>query len=262
MTKLSVTIITFNEEDNIGRTLESLKGLADEVLIVDSFSTDRTVEICESFGCRIIRRAFTGFVDQKQFAVDEAQNDWIFSLDADEELTEDLRNEMIALFAKDKIPHDGYNIRFSLSYLGRILNHSGVGFEHKLRLFNRQVSKFDFSLVHEVVKVNGSVGRLIGKSIHYSFRDLFHHLEKLNRYTSLAAEQNVLKGKKYPKYMVPVKFLVTFFIYYFIKRGFLDGFPGFIWCFTIAFDRSVRITKTVELQKKGRENKFPGISRG
>jgi glycosyltransferase involved in cell wall biosynthesis len=250
MIPLSVTIITYNEERNIGRCLKSMQGIADEILVVDSFSTDRTVEICESFGCRVIAREFKGFVDQKQFAVDQAKNDWILSFDADEEITEGFRNELKELLGRDKMPCDGYNIRFSLFYLGRILKHSGVGFEHKLRLFDRRKSAFQFSHVHEVVRVSGSVGRLKGISIHYSYDNLHHHIEKSNRYSTLAAQDNHSRGKHFFRGWAAVKSLYTFIAYYFFKGGFLDGFPGFMWSYLAAFYKMIKIAKTIEMSGK------------
>jgi len=250
MPELSVVIITHNEEKNIGRCLEALKGLAGEVLVVDSFSTDKTVEICESYGCRVIVREFKGYVDQKQFAVNEAKNDWILSLDADEVITEGLKTEIATLFQQEKIPYDGYKIRFSLYYLGKILRYSGVRFEYKLRLFNRETGAFEFTYVHEEVKVNGRVGRLRGIALHYSYHDLQHHIEKSNRYTTLAAEHYLKKGKHYTKLWVALKFPVTFLLYYFVKGGFLDGYPGFMWSFMAAFYTTTKIAKTIELMDK------------
>jgi glycosyltransferase involved in cell wall biosynthesis len=249
MTAISVTIITHNEEQNIARCLEALKGLPDEILVVDSFSADRTVEICESYGCRVIRREFKGFVDQKQFAVDQSRNNWILSLDADEIVTEDLKKEIEELFRKDP-PCDGYRLRFSLYYMGRILKHSGVGFEHKLRLFDRRKGAFEPTYVHEVIRVNGPVGRLKGISVHYSYNDLQHHLEKSNRYTTLAAQHYHQQGRRFYKSWAVLKFPITFFLYYFVKGGILDGFPGFMWSFLAAFYTTIKIAKTIEMSEK------------
>jgi glycosyltransferase involved in cell wall biosynthesis len=250
MTGLTVTIITHQEERNISRCLEAIKGLPGEILVVDSFSTDKTVEICESYGSRVILREFKGYVDQKQFAVNEAKNDWVLLLDADEVVTEVLKNELTSLFKQEKIPFCGYEIRFSLFYLGKIMHHSGVGFEHHLRLFNRKSGAFKFSNVHEEIKLNGPAGRLKGAIIHYSYNDLHHHLEKSNIYTSLAAQHYIQKGKRYHKLWVAFKFPLTFLIYYFIKGGILDGYPGFMWSFFAAFYTTVKIAKTIEMTER------------
>jgi len=248
MEDLTITIITHNEERNIGRCLEALKGLPDEMIVVDSFSTDKTVEICESYGCRVIQRDFKSFVDQKQFAVFEAKNDWILSVDADEVITEGLKNEIAGLLKQEKIPFEGYEIHFSLFYMGKIMHHSGVGNEHKLRLFNRKYGAFGASYVHEKINLNGPVSRLKGRVIHYSYNDLQHHLEKSNLYTTLAAINNKKNGKKYYKLWGTLKFPITFMLYYFIKGGFLDGYPGFMWSFFAAFYTTVKITKTIEVE--------------
>jgi glycosyltransferase involved in cell wall biosynthesis len=250
MERLTVTIITYQEERNIAKCLEAIKGLADEILVVDSYSTDKTVEICESYGCRVLLREFKGYGDQKQFAVNEAGNDWILSVDADEVVTGGLKNEIINLLQQEKIPFCGYEICFSLFYMGKIMKHSGVASEPKLRLFNRRSGTFEFSYVHEGVKLNSPVGRLKNAIIHYSYDSIYHHLEKSNIYTTLAAKQNKLQGKRYHKMWVAVKFPVTFLIHYFIKGGILDGYPGFMWSFFAAFHTTVKIAKTIEITER------------
>ena len=139
---------------------------------------------------------------------------------------------------------------FSLYYMGKIMHHSGVGSEHKLRLFNRKYGAFDFSYVHEEIKLNGPVGRLKGTCIHYSYNDLHHHLEKSNIYTTLAAQHYKQKGKRYHKMWVAFKFPITFLIYYFIKGGIFDGYPGFMWSFFAAFYTTVKIAKTIEMTER------------
>jgi len=250
MQKLSVVIITHNEEENILHCIHSIKDLADEILVVDSFSSDHTVEICSSSGCKVISHSFEGYGQQKQFGVEQAGNDWILSLDADEAVTDELKQEIRTLLQKDVIPHGGYQIPFSLFYMGKILRYSGTGNEFHLRLFNRTRARFRFMAVHESVDLTGPVGMLKGKVIHYSYRDLFHHLQKINTYTTQAAEGYTVKGRKYSKVWVAFKFPVSFFVFYFIRLGILDGYPGFLWSFFAAFYGSVKVAKTIEMQKK------------
>ena len=250
MTGLTVTIITYNEEKNIGRCLDAIRGLTDEILVVDSFSTDNTVGICESYGCQIIQRKFTGFSDQKQFAVDQAKNDWILILDADEVVSDELKKEIALILHQDRIPFSGYEICFALFYMGRIMHHSGVGNEHKVRIFNRKYGAFEFAVVHEKLKMTGPVGRVKGKIIHNSYADLYHHVDKTNRYTSLAATINYDQGKKYSKLWVFFKFPISFMIYYFIKGGILDSYPGFMWSLLAAFSTTIKIAKTIEMKEK------------
>ena len=191
MPKLTVVIITHNEERNILRCLESVKPVADEIVVVDSMSADHTAEICREFGCKVFFREFDGYGTQKQFAVNQASNDWVLSIDADEVLSQELQREINRMFqdpTKSEIQHCAFLIPFSLHYMGRILKHSGVGNEVHLRLFNRTGGRFTTVPVHEGVEVQGSTGKLNGRIIHYSYRDISHHVEKINTYTSQAAD--------------------------------------------------------------------------
>jgi len=249
MQQLSVVIITHNEEENIPRCIHSVKDLADEILVVDSFSADRTVEICNSSGCKVISNQFEGYGQQKQFGVEQAANKWILSLDADEVVTDELKQEIKTLMQKEPILHGGYYIPFSLFYMGKILRHSGTGNEFHLRLFDRTMGRFTEVKVHEGVEITGPVGTLKGKIIHYSYRDLFHHLQKINTYTTQAAEEYTTHGRKFSKAWVALKFPVSFFVFYILKLGMLDGYPGFLWSFFAAFYGSVKVAKTIEMQE-------------
>jgi glycosyltransferase involved in cell wall biosynthesis len=249
MQQLSVVIITHNEEENIPRCILSVKNLADEILVVDSFSEDRTVEICNSSGCKVISHSFEGYGQQKQFGVEQAANGWILSLDADEVISDELKQEIKTLLQKETISHGGYQIPFSLFYMGRILKYSGTGNEFHLRLFDRTKGRFTVVKVHEGVEVNGPVGTLKGKILHYSYRDLFHHLQKINTYTTQAAEGYTAQGRRFSKAWVVIKFPVSFFVFYIIKLGILDGYPGFLWSFFAALYGSVKVAKTIEMQE-------------
>jgi glycosyltransferase involved in cell wall biosynthesis len=250
MPALSVVIITYNEELNIARCLDSVKAIADEIMVVDSFSSDKTAEICKTYSCRFITREFKGYADQKQFAVDQATNDWVLSLDADEVVSQELGVEIQNLFQNDMVPVSGFLIPRSLFYMGRILRYSGVGSELLLRLFNRQKGGLTHVMVHEAIEVTGPTGTLHGKLIHYSYSSISQHIQKTNQYTSLAAEDYKKRGKRFSKCMVLLKFPVNFFIFYIIRRGILDGYPGFMWSFMAGFSGSMKIAKAIELQEK------------
>jgi glycosyltransferase involved in cell wall biosynthesis len=250
MPELSVVIITYNEEQNIARCLDSVKVIASEIVVVDSFSSDRTAEICKSCGCRFLTREFKGYADQKQFAVDQAANDWVLSLDADEVVSDQLSIEIQSLLKSDQLSFSGYRIPRSLSYMGRILKYSGAGKEFLLRLFNRQKGGLTKVLVHEAIDVTGPVGTLQGMLVHYSYSSISQHIHKTNLYTSLNAQGYKKSGKTFSKYRVFLKFPVNFIIFYFIRGGILDGYPGFMWSFMAAFSGSVKIAKTIELQEK------------
>jgi glycosyltransferase involved in cell wall biosynthesis len=250
MPRISITIITRNEEEKIQRCLDSVIPFADEIVVVDSMSADQTPSICRNSGCRVFERAFDGYGSQKQFAVDQARNDWVLSLDADEVLSDELQKELLDFTLKKDIPVNGYEIPFSLFYMGRILRHSGVGHEVHLRLFNKLKGRFTDSPVHEGIEIEGLAGKLTNRIIHYSYRDISHHLEKIDIYTSQAAEGLASKGKSYREFYVGFKFPMTFFTYYIFKGGILDGYPGFIWSYMAAIYASMKIAKTIELNKK------------
>jgi glycosyltransferase involved in cell wall biosynthesis len=249
MPPISAVIIVKNEEERIRACLDSLKPCAAEIVVVDSMSTDHTPEICMEYGCRVIRREFDGYGNQKQFAVDQAVNDWVLSVDADEVLGPELQEEMKGLSASGELPFDAYTIPFSLVYMGRILKHSGVGNESHLRLFSRKKGRFTTSPVHEGVHTSGSTGKLKNRILHYSYRDISHHLEKINIYTSQASAGLVKRGKTFTPLRIAIKFPVSFFVCYIIKGGLLDGYPGFLWSYFAAFYTTVKFAKTRELQK-------------
>ena len=243
-------IITRNEAQNIKRCVESLRQLASEIVVVDSMSTDETVEICRSLGCNVVQREFDGFGTQKQFAVDQAANDWVFSIDADEEVTSGLRREIETLFSRPSIEESGFRICISLVYLGRKLKHGGAGGDYHLRLFNRNHGHFTRAKVHEGVVVEGKTARLKGDMLHHSYRDLAHHLEKLNFYTDRAAEEYIKKGRRFPKCWVALKFPISFLQFYCCKGGVLDGYPGFVWSLLAALYATIKIAKSIEMREQ------------
>jgi glycosyltransferase involved in cell wall biosynthesis len=247
MAKLTVVIITHQEEENIARCLDSVKALADEIVVVDSHSTDQTTEICRSYNCRVFIHDFEGYGKQKQFAVDQATNNWVLSLDADEVVTDDLRTEILQLLDPGNNPAEGYFIPFAFFYMGRILKHTKA--DH-LRLFDRTKGHFTTVPVHEGIVVEGKTGKLKEKIIHFSYRDISHHLQKINIYTSQAATKNAMEHKHFSKCWVAFKFPVSFFSFYILRLGFLDGYPGFLWSFFAAFYASLKVAKTIEMEKR------------
>ncbi len=247
MAKLSVVIITYQEEENIARCLDSVKALADEIVVVDSNSPDRTVEICRSYNCRVFTHDFEGYGKQKQFAVDQASNDWVLSLDADEVVTSELKTEIHNLLQKENGTAAGYQIPMSFCFMGRILKHAQT---YHLRLFIRRKGHFTTVPVHEEFVVEGPIGKLKGKLIHYSYRDISHHLQKINVYTSQAAMKYLQEKRRFSKCRVAFRFPISFFTFYFLRLGFLNGYPGFMWSFFAAFYDSVKIAKTIEMANK------------
>lgn len=252
MADISVVIIAFNEEQNIRRCIESIRALASEIIVVDSMSTDGTAEICRSLGCRVIPREFDGYGTQKQFAVDQATHDWILSVDADEVVTPGLQAEIREIFNQTTVAESGFELCFSLVYLGKKLKHGGAGSDFHLRLFNRNFGGFTKVKVHEGIIVSGKIRRLHGEVLHYSYLNLAHHLEKINYYTSRAAEGYKQRGKHYPKIWVILKFPISFLQFYCCKAGFLDGYPGFMWSLLGAFYATLKIAKSIELREEKR----------
>jgi glycosyltransferase involved in cell wall biosynthesis len=263
MIPLSVVIITHNEEANIIRCLTSVRMVADEIIVVDSYSTDRTVLICRDQGCRVFERAFDGYGPQKQFAVDQANNDWVFSIDADEVVTADLREELFRIFGKagqigslesesrmTEGQPAGFVVPFSLHFMGKELKHGGVGGESHLRLFNRRRGHFTQVPVHEGIEVNGRIVPVKGKILHYSYRNISHHISKINTYTTQAAEGYRKRGKSFPRAWVFLKFPTSFISFYVIKGGILDGYQGFMWSFLAAVYAMLKVAKTVEIQEQ------------
>lgn len=222
--KISATIITYNEERNIARAIESLR-CADEILVVDSGSSDRTVEIAEKLGARVIEHNWTGFSDQKNWAATQASHDWILSIDADEALSEMLEAEIWQLKKSDRHA-DAYTFPRLAQYLGRWILHSGWHPDRKVRLYDRRRAKWVGDYVHEGLDVTGSVAGLQGSLLHFTCQSLSEHLRTMDRYTTLAAEQLVAQNKRISMRQLFLKPWWEFNRTYFIKRGFLDGAEG------------------------------------
>ena len=221
---ISATIVALNEERNIARAIRSLT-CADEIVIVDSGSTDRTREIATQLSARVIEEPWRGYAAQKNFAAGSAAHDWILSLDADEQLTPELASEILALKASGPRYH-GYSFPRLAQYLGRWIHHSGWYPDRKLRLYDRRKAKWVGAYVHESVHVEGAVGELRGNLLHYTCASLSEHLRTLDRYTTLAAEEVAARHKPVPRSRLILDPAWTFFRTYVIQRGFLDGPQG------------------------------------
>ena len=221
---ITATIITCDEERNIARAIESLR-CCDEVLIVDSGSVDRTVELAQNLGARVIEANWRGFAGQKNWAAEQATHDWVLSLDADEALSEALEGEIWNL-RKNGPQYDAYTMPRLAQYLGRWILHSGWYPDRKIRLYDRRKAKWVGDFVHESVESTGRVGHLESSILHFTCESLSEHLKTMDRYTTLAAQE--LAARRTP---IGARRLVTdpvwaFLKTYLVQRGFLDGFEG------------------------------------
>ena len=244
MVKLSVVIITFNEESNLARCLESVTNIADELIIVDSASTDNTIVIARKFDATIIQRVFTGYADQKDFATRQASNDWILSLDADEAVTPELEKSILAAKAAPK--YNVYQMPRLTNYCGKWIRHCGWYPDKQTRLYSRTKGRWANKQVHEHWEMNDSneeAGLLYGDLLHYSFRSISEHLKKIEKYSELAAREAVANGKTAGILKIWSSPKWHFFSEYVIKFGFMDGFYGYIICKLSAHAAFVKYTK-------------------
>ncbi|TGD81400.1 glycosyltransferase family 2 protein [Hymenobacter wooponensis] len=224
---LSVVIITYNEERNIARCLEAARGVADEVVVVDSFSTDDTVSISQQLGARVVQHAFEGYVQQKNYATAQATHNHVLQLDADEVLTAELRQSILA--AKQNWQGAGYTLARLTNYCGSWVRHGGWYPDRKLRLYDRRLGQWEGLLLHERYEVapGQSVGVLTGDALHYSYDSVEQHVQQLNRFTSIAADELWLRGKRRVSlFHLLLKPWWKFVHGYFFRLGFLDGFAG------------------------------------
>lgn len=226
MNRITATLITCDEEENLPRALASLKTIADEIVLVDSGSRDRTCEIARRHGARVLERAWTDYSDQKNFASLQASHNWILNLDADEELSPGLQDELLQ-WKQETPAAAAYAMPRKARYLGRWIHHSGWYPDPKVRLYHRERARFTGHL-HESLTADGAVGRFPGELHHHTFRTVAEHVAQVNRYTTLAADELYADGRR--RWLLPMlasppwMFLRT----YFLKQGFRDGYHGWL----------------------------------
>ena len=226
---LSVAIITYNEETNIRRTLESVKW-AGEIVVVDSGSTDKTVAICREYTDKVIRQDWLGFARQKNLAIDRTSGDWILSLDADEPVEPALADEIRGIVSRPA-SFDGYRIPRKTFFLGKLVRYGGWYPDYNLRLFRKGKGRFEERAVHEAIKVQGTVGNTRHALLHHAYPDLASYMSSINKYSSLAVTVMAEKGIGYFKSgWVNILFrpTLTFVLKYFFRLGFLDGKHGLV----------------------------------
>ncbi len=248
--KISVTIITKNEEENIVDCLETVKW-ADEIIIVDSFSRDRTVALAKNYTNKIVVHPFENYADQKNFAVQQASNPWILSIDADERVSDELKEEIVQIVNSNLA--DGYWIP-RLDYMfGKIIKHGGWYFQPHIRLFKSDKAQW-FSEVHETVIVNGRVGLLKNPLLHYSHLTISHFIQKLDAYTTIEAKAQCQKGIKSNVFKIIFLPGIVFLYKYLYKLGFLDGIHGLVLAVSLAYYHFIKQTKIWELNYINKNN--------
>lgn len=248
--KLSVAIITFNEDRIIERTLSSIHDIADEIIVVDSFSDDNTVEICSNYPkVKLIQQKFLGFGQQKNFAISQCSGEWILFLDADEIPDETAKKSIQKILQEEIGDFSVYNIYFNNIFLARSLKYGGWGNVKRERLFRKGFGKYSEDIVHEEFITSEKKGNLFGKINHYTYEDIHHHIEKSNKYTSMMAEKMHKSGKKSNVWKILVKPFFQFIKSYFFRLGFLDGIVGYYAAKTAAFYTFLKYTKLLEIDK-------------
>jgi glycosyltransferase involved in cell wall biosynthesis len=245
---ISICIICFNEEVNIRRCLESSKW-ADEIIVVDSMSQDNTVQIARAYTDTLYQKTWSGYVNQKNFALSKAACDWVFSLDADEEISEELRDEIQEEIKKEYAPA-GYTVPRLSFYQGRWVKHSGFYPDRQLRLFQRAKGSWVGKRVHERVQVNGPVGRLTNNLLHYPYNGTISgQLHAIDAFSSLLAQNLYEQGKHYSPLLLLLRPPFKFIEVYLLRFGFLDGVAGFIIALSSAYAVFVRYVKLRELER-------------
>ena len=227
MAKISACIISYNEEKKIEDCLKSLLPVADEIIVVDSLSNDNTIEIAGKYTDKIFHQKFLGHIEQKNLAVEKASYDWVISLDCDERLTEELQQSILAI--KDHLDDaDAYSMARKTFYIYRWLNHSWYP-DRKTRLFNKNTAKWGGTNPHDrIITVGNNIRPLKGDIQHYSFDSLSAHIQTIDKFTEIGAEEIIRKNKKV-SIISPFSHGIWIFIkMYFLKRGFLDGFAGIL----------------------------------
>lgn len=249
MAKLSVITLALNEEHNIVDCLESIRW-ADEIIVVDSGSTDKTVEYAERYTDKVLTIEWQGYGATKNVAMRQAAGDWILWLDADERVPKELAEEIQRIVRGDEKDFAGYNVARRAYFLGKWIRHCGWYPGRVTRLFLRVHSRFTESNVHEQIVVDGKIGELQNDLLHFTDPSLDHYFTKFNRYTTLAAHDLKTAGKKFAIFDIIVRPFFMFAKMYFLKRGFLDGVQGFILCIASSAYVFTKYAKLWELERE------------
>lgn len=253
---ISVVIITLNEERNIGKCLDSVKTIADDVVVVDSFSADKTEEITAAHGARFVKHRFEGHIQQKNFAITQAKFPHILSLDADEVLSDELTEAIRK--TKDAWDADGYTMNRLNNYCGKWIHHSGWYPDRKLRLWDSRKGKWTGINPHDrfEMQTGTRIGHLKGNILHYSFNSISEHISQINKFSDISARAKFQKGVRIPFFFTLARTLAAFLKKYFLKLGILDGYYGYVISKLSAYGVFIKDIKLKELHRKSKDGRI------
>lgn len=247
---LSVGIITYNEERRLERTLKALKNIADEIIIVDSFSTDKTIEIAKKYTDKVYQRAWSGYGDQKNYVIELCQYDWVLVVDADEVVTPEVEKEILNIIETENTHNKKvFDIRLEAICFGKHIKYGGWGNTYHTKLFKKGSGKFSDHKVHEIYITDEQIYRLKNGIDHYTYETYSDYFTKFNRYTDEAAEEAFLKGKKAGFFNIVLNPIFKFIKMYFFRLGILDGLEGFVLSYASAMYTCIKYAKLRYLQK-------------
>ena len=249
MENVSVCMITYNNSRTVEKAFLSVASWASEIIVVDSFSTDNTYEIVKKYASYCEQRKWPGFRDQYNYCISKAINDWVIFIDADEEISSELALEISQLLEKENGIYDGYIAHRRNFYLGRWIMHGGWLPDYEIRLFRKSRGAFEGAL-HANVKVRGRVGELLHFFYHYNYKNIADQIDTINRYSETAAKDMQSEGKRFSFLDLLLRPLWRFIKEYLLKRGFLDGFPGFVIAVSTMYYVFVKYAKLWELERE------------
>lgn len=249
MTRISAVVITYNEEETIQRALNSLKAVSDEIVVVDSHSTDATVQLCSRYTDRVLKKSWQGYREQKQFATDQASHDWVLSLDADEALSPKLTEEILQWKEREN-DCEGYYLPRKTFFMGRWIEHTTWYPDWQLRLFKKSRGRWEGGRVHESFRVTGPTARLRGQIYHHTYESFSEYLQQLERFSSLAARDLFEQGRRAHSIHFVFHPPAIFLKNYLLRLGFLDGKPGLAVSALAAVSSLFKYLKLWEIQSE------------
>lgn len=247
MPQISAVIIAYNEHDYIGRCLSSLEGISDEIIVVDSFSTDSTESICKNFNVKFFKHHFEGYFEQKNYALSLASCQYVLSLDADEAVSEELKESIIKI--KDNLEYDGYIVNRLQNYCGRWIKHSRWYPDRHLRLFNKSCGSWEGPNPHDrfIMKPGCRVARIKGDLLHWNYASIEEHIDKINKFSTISAAEYFKEGKRAWICTATIHTIWSFFRSYILCAGFLEGQLGYVSCSITAYATFLKYSKLRKL---------------